>query len=507
MADEKQRITEFDTASQLANNDYVLVDSATLGTRKFDANSLGGVTYSAGENISISNEHVISATDTTYPDFAGSSHGLVPPATQADAGKYLKADGSWSTPGGGGRSLEDLSDVDVTDPLNGTLLYFSSIDEAWKPSAQEVESYTGGLRYIDGELYLSGYYHNYMHIENNESADSMTLGGGDIEIQGNWNEENGTSDYSSLRYAIYDLYNKSGAHDSVASLTDTTISNPTAGQVLTYDDTTSKWINAAAGGGSMPAIYSELTQVLTKGTVIVDSSDPQELPTIKLTGYGFIGLEADSSIKFGYFDGEEDPIVELTMEYLKFTTGSSYTAYNDDSISMYDRDVEVERLSINNSSITITDIDEDNTYLQVTPQDIEFSGYWGGGYWYRTKNLKDFSQVIDRAFANFADEDYHEIPLDYAHLTTAFVTQDIQVSNSESCSTLTFTGYSGIQQDAHGTIVIGFESDPNETYMQLQNDDILLGEGWVSSGFQDAQSLKAVIGDLESRISTIENNS
>lgn len=50
----------------------------------------------AGPNISITNG-VISATDTTYSDFTGSSHGLVP-AVSTQAGKYLKDDGSWAVP-------------------------------------------------------------------------------------------------------------------------------------------------------------------------------------------------------------------------------------------------------------------------------------------------------------------------------------------------------------------------------------------------------------------------
>lgn len=40
-------------------------------------------------------------TGTTYNDFAGSAHGLVPPVT-TQSGKFLKDDGTWGTPSGGG---------------------------------------------------------------------------------------------------------------------------------------------------------------------------------------------------------------------------------------------------------------------------------------------------------------------------------------------------------------------------------------------------------------------
>lgn len=59
---------------------------------------------SAGSNISIQGD-TISATDTTYSDFVGTdgttagTAGLVPAPATSDAGKFLKADGTWDTAG------------------------------------------------------------------------------------------------------------------------------------------------------------------------------------------------------------------------------------------------------------------------------------------------------------------------------------------------------------------------------------------------------------------------
>lgn len=61
-------------------------------------------TYTAGTNVSISAQNVISATDTTYSAFGGAtssvagSAGLVPAPTTSDPGKYLKGDGTWGEP-------------------------------------------------------------------------------------------------------------------------------------------------------------------------------------------------------------------------------------------------------------------------------------------------------------------------------------------------------------------------------------------------------------------------
>ena len=67
-----------------------------------------------GDNIQISNENVISATDTTYNDFDGSAHGLVPKPTGASSGRYLKEDGTWEVPSGGGGGSSDLDAVELT---------------------------------------------------------------------------------------------------------------------------------------------------------------------------------------------------------------------------------------------------------------------------------------------------------------------------------------------------------------------------------------------------------
>lgn len=62
-------------------------------------------TYSAGTNVQISPDNVISATDTTYSDFVGTdgqtagTAGLVPAPATADEGKFLKADGTWDDAG------------------------------------------------------------------------------------------------------------------------------------------------------------------------------------------------------------------------------------------------------------------------------------------------------------------------------------------------------------------------------------------------------------------------
>lgn len=78
------------------NDDTISVDTTTIQSK-----------LTAGSNITISGS-TISATDTTYSAFTGTTGtsagtaGLVPAPATTDAGKFLKADGTWATAGGGG---------------------------------------------------------------------------------------------------------------------------------------------------------------------------------------------------------------------------------------------------------------------------------------------------------------------------------------------------------------------------------------------------------------------
>lgn len=77
-----------------------------------------GTTYTAGTNVQISAQNVISATDTTYSAFTGTdgqaagAAGLVPAPATTDAGKFLNADGSWEVAGGGGAEFIELTTAD-----------------------------------------------------------------------------------------------------------------------------------------------------------------------------------------------------------------------------------------------------------------------------------------------------------------------------------------------------------------------------------------------------------
>ena len=61
--------------------------------------------------------------------------GRVPAPTPSDSEKYLKGDGTWDTPSGGGggsSTLSGLTDVDLSSPTNGQVLKYNSTTQKWE---------------------------------------------------------------------------------------------------------------------------------------------------------------------------------------------------------------------------------------------------------------------------------------------------------------------------------------------------------------------------------------
>ena len=118
----------------VGQNDYqfLFLDERTY--REYDATATTDTTFyysstevqlklTAGANVSISG-NTISATDTTYSDFVGTdgtavgTAGLVPAPAITDAGKFLKADGTWDTAGGSGPTVVQTTGTSTTDVMS-----------------------------------------------------------------------------------------------------------------------------------------------------------------------------------------------------------------------------------------------------------------------------------------------------------------------------------------------------------------------------------------------------
>lgn len=65
---------------------------------------------------------------------ADGESGRVPAPTSADRAKYLKGDGTWDTPSGGGggsSTLAGLTDVNISSPTDGQALVYDDVNDEW----------------------------------------------------------------------------------------------------------------------------------------------------------------------------------------------------------------------------------------------------------------------------------------------------------------------------------------------------------------------------------------
>ena len=116
----------------------------------------------AGSNVTISG-NTISATDTTYSNFTGTdgtaagTAGLVPAPATTDAGKFLKADGTWDTAGGGGGSYTAGDGIDITNSVisatnTGKARVLTTDDYNWPTNNPDGVA----LWLLDAGIYYSG---------------------------------------------------------------------------------------------------------------------------------------------------------------------------------------------------------------------------------------------------------------------------------------------------------------------------------------------------------------
>lgn len=130
----KPNIPTVNNATLTINQNGVAKGTFTANDSNDEICDLTDTTYTAGTNIQISAQNEISATDTTYSNFTGTdgqtagTSGLVPAPATTDAGKFLKADGTWDTAGGGGGGDTVYSTKTTSNSAQGGAVYIGNLD-------------------------------------------------------------------------------------------------------------------------------------------------------------------------------------------------------------------------------------------------------------------------------------------------------------------------------------------------------------------------------------------
>lgn len=153
-------------------------------------------TLTAGTNVQISAQNVISATDTTYSNFVGTdgvdpgTAGLVPAPATTDAGKFLKADGTWDV-AGGTPQYGDIINIGPSNTVNSdvsTGIVIGKSAQLQSTANQSIRIGTNGLCY--GPYSLAIGYNAQSAAGNSGSTvgsiaigrDAVTRNGGEISI-------------------------------------------------------------------------------------------------------------------------------------------------------------------------------------------------------------------------------------------------------------------------------------------------------------------------------------
>ena len=274
-------------------------------------------TYTAGSNVQISQNNEISATDTTYSAFDGTNSGLVPEPQSGDSGKYLKADGTWDTPSGGGGTTvianpsgiatADLEKLQVGNDIYSIPSGGSGVDLSLYANWEHKNKITTVSHSINnGDTYHSGLsvQKSTLNLNNKEVIFQSALFRGYDANNNPYILDGRVTSFEEVSNAFlmnYDVTNTSGTTitsfeidywvispkagsgggggaSSLSELSDVSISNPTDGQVLTYNATTQKWENKTptGGGGSNmtpnPTLYDNSfnNSIGMEGTIVND---------------------------------------------------------------------------------------------------------------------------------------------------------------------------------------------------------------------------------------------
>jgi len=199
-----------------------------------------GTTYTAGTNINISQQNVISATDTTYSTFTGTdglsagSDGLVPGPETYEADMYLKSDGTWSS-----ISLKEIFEVSAS-PFTTTSVSLSNHSQTW----QDVADAVGGgypvylMRTVSAnEADFYAVVAADFNYGTSEWSFTVVNGTKMATIVGTYNSYSGTSSY----LAVPKLYSTNGYN------TDGAVTQSYFTQVVGDIETTLQILNHGAG--------------------------------------------------------------------------------------------------------------------------------------------------------------------------------------------------------------------------------------------------------------------
>lgn len=241
---------------------------------------------------------------------------------------YIKINGAWikANQTGGTSAIEDLTDVDLTNLSNGQILKYNSTSQKWENSAD-----TGGADAV--EITWAAYQAltaeqkadptKVYYVTDYPTPSGIDLGDiDDVDLSS-------PADGQVLKYdATNDKWinaNESGGASAISNLTDVSLSNLANGQILKYNSTTQRWENQNEGGGGyiLPtASDSILGGVKIGNTLAIDANG-----ALNIKSFGFVEF-SDEGYNVSWDSATDGMTVNISLEkivhYYDQTQGQSW---------------------------------------------------------------------------------------------------------------------------------------------------------------------------------------
>ena len=328
--------------AEYINNEYTPPFATTT--------TVGGIIV--GANLSITEEGVLSATDTdTTYEVMGSGNnyaaGLVLAGSATHNQTYLRKDGSWAI-----MDLGDLGNVSVDSPTDGHVLKWDAASNAWQASADLQGAGSGGGVELTDLSVTTG----------------SASGGGSLSYA----SASGTFTFAPADLSGLATSTEVGALD-LNSLTDVNFLNPTANAVLKYNNSTSKWELGADNNttySAMGSTNSYLEGLVKQGSAVHENEflrKDGEWESINIQNLSNVSETVPSTGQVLKWSGTEwAPGTDLT------TSGGSGISLTDLTVSV--ASAGTANLSYNNSSGTFTYTPPDLSNFATTsaiPSDLQ----------------------------------------------------------------------------------------------------------------------------------------
>lgn len=127
---------------------------------------------------------------------------------------------------------------------------------------------------------------------------------GNIQMEAEQIRYKGAS-YKNVQTALDAALTGGGGSTTLAALTDTDITTPSNGQVLTYDGTSEKWENSAIPAQSVEGLSDTNITTPTDGQVLTyDNTSSKWVNATPETGGGVIYPPANTEIEIGTWNGQ-----------------------------------------------------------------------------------------------------------------------------------------------------------------------------------------------------------